>query len=77
MYNISELNLKRLHLTLEKNDPSNTANFEYSYIDGNDIEFVYVIKQNFDLNICCLLNDKKNAQKVWSKDLMYEITFRL
>ena len=77
MYNISELNLKRLHLTLEKNDPSNTANFEYSYIDGNDIEFVYVIKQNFDLNICCLLNDKKNAQKVCSKDLMNEITFRL
>ena len=24
-----------------------------------------------------LLNDKKNAQKVWSKDLVYKGTFRL
>ena len=25
----------------------------------------------------CLLNDKKNAQKVWSKELVYKRTFRL
>ena len=27
--------------------------------------------------IYCLLNDKKSAQKVWSKDLVYKGTFRL
>ena len=25
----------------------------------------------------CLLNEKKSAQKIWSKDLMYKGTFRL
>ena len=25
----------------------------------------------------CLSNDKKSAQKVWSKDLVYKVTFRL
>ena len=29
------------------------------------------------MQIYCLLNDKKSAQKVWSKDLVYKGTFRL
>jgi len=40
VYNISEDNLKILHLTLEHNDPSNTANFEYSYISGKNLNYL-------------------------------------
>ena len=34
-------------------------------------ETTYYVKVN------CLSNEKKSAQKVWSKDLMYEESFRL
>ena len=35
------------------------------------------IKYSISTNIYCLLNDKKSAQKVWSKDQVYKGTFQL
>ena len=50
VYNISEDNLKILHLTLEHNDPSNTANFEYSYISGKNLKYVYKLNSVLKLS---------------------------
>ena len=35
------------------------------------------LSQLFINNVVCLLNDKEKHSKVWSKDLVYEKTFRL